>query len=157
EIAEMSIAAIRKLNSAGIKCTVLTKGVLPNSLAALSPENEYGITLVSLDEGFRKEIEPFSAPYGERIDALRSLHALGCRTWVSVEPYPTPNIIQQDLGKILEAVKFTGRIIFGRTNYSKRVSSYVGHKKFYADAAREVINFCNERGITYHIKKGTAK
>ena len=81
EIAAMSLAAIKKLNMAGIKCTVLTKGVLPSPLAGLSLENEYGITLVSLDEGFRKEIEPFSAPYDERIDALRNLHAMGCRTW----------------------------------------------------------------------------
>ena len=29
EISEMSIAAIRKLNDHGIKCTVLTKGILP--------------------------------------------------------------------------------------------------------------------------------
>ena len=130
EIAAMSMAAIRKLNAAGIRCTVLTKGVLPAGLSELSPKNEYGITLVSLDEGFRKEIEPFSAPYKERIDALRSLHELGCRTWVSVEPYPTPNIIRQDLGGILDAVSFTDRIIFGRTNYSRRVSSYRKHKEF---------------------------
>lgn len=157
EIAAMSIAAIRKLNTAGIKCTVLTKGVLPASLAELSPENEYGITLVSLDEGFRREIEPFSAPYDERIDALRTLHDMGCRTWVSVEPYPTPNMIQQDLNGILEAVKFSDRIIFGRTNYSRRASSYAGHKEFYTQSAQEVMNFCNERGISYHIKKGTIK
>ena len=37
--------AIRKLNEAGIKCTTLTKGLLPIELAELSPENEYGITL----------------------------------------------------------------------------------------------------------------
>ena len=42
EIAQMSMAAIRKLNTAGIKCTVLTKGVLPEDLADLSAENEYG-------------------------------------------------------------------------------------------------------------------
>ena len=41
EICNMSIAAIRKLNEAGIKCTVLTKGLLPIELAQLSPENEY--------------------------------------------------------------------------------------------------------------------
>lgn len=30
EIADMAIASIRKLNAAGIKCTVLTKGILPH-------------------------------------------------------------------------------------------------------------------------------
>ena len=49
EISEMSLQIIRKLNQAGIKCTVLTKGILPFELADLSHENEYGITLVSLN------------------------------------------------------------------------------------------------------------
>ena len=51
----MSIAAMRKLNEAGIKCTTLTKGLLPIELAQLSPENEYGITLISLDETYREK------------------------------------------------------------------------------------------------------
>ena len=33
EVEQMSIAAIRKLNSAGIKCTTLTKGITPASVA----------------------------------------------------------------------------------------------------------------------------
>ena len=53
EVSQMSIAAIRKLNEAGIKCTTLTKGLLPIELAELSPENEYGITLITLDEAYR--------------------------------------------------------------------------------------------------------
>lgn len=155
EIAEMSIAAIKKLNSAGIKCTVLTKGVLPLVLSELSPANEYGITLVSLDEGFRQEIEPFSAPYYERINALQKLHELGCLTWVSIEPYPTPNIIEQNLTKILEAVSFADKIIFGRTNYSKKVSAYKKHRQFYNAEANTFIAYCREHNISFHIKKGT--
>ena len=46
EVGTMSIAAIRKLNNAGIKCTILTKGVLPKALSELDKINEYGITLV---------------------------------------------------------------------------------------------------------------
>lgn len=40
EIQDMSIAAIRKLNAAGIKCSVLTKGILPIELAQFSKDNE---------------------------------------------------------------------------------------------------------------------
>ena len=47
EISTMSISAIQKLNVAGIKCSILTKGILPIELAQLSHENEYGITPVS--------------------------------------------------------------------------------------------------------------
>lgn len=155
QITDMSLAAITKLNEAGIKCTILTKGVLPISLADYSMINEYGITIISLNETYRKRVEHGAAPYKERLAALRSLHDRGCKTWVSIEPYPTPNIIEQDIGKILEAVAFTNKIIFGRTNYSKEISAYASHRAFYNEQAEHVISFCMERGIQYHIKEGT--
>ena len=43
EISDMSIKSIKKLNEAGIKCTVLTKGLIPIDLKDFSKENEYGI------------------------------------------------------------------------------------------------------------------
>ena len=52
EVKNMSIEAKKKLNAVGIKCSVLTKGILPVELAELSKENGYGITLISLDEDF---------------------------------------------------------------------------------------------------------
>lgn len=155
EIGKMSIACIRKLNSAGIKCTVLTKGILPSELVGMSEENEYGITLISLDEEYRKKMEPGAAPCADRLKALKSLHDQGCKTWVSVEPYPTPNLIEQDLGALLEAIKFADRIIFGRTNYSKTVNAYKDNKKFYNECAKQIIDFCEANSIAYHIKKKT--
>lgn len=155
EISKMSIAAIKKLNAAGIKCTALTKGILPIALAELSKENEYGITFVSLNEEYRKKMEPGAAPYANRLAALRALHDAGCKTWVSMEPYPTPNLIDQNLHDLLEAVSFVDKIIFGRTNYSTEVSSYKDHKAYYNELAKEVISFCEERGIQYHIKEKT--
>ena len=155
EIAQMSLAAIKKLNESGIRCSVLTKGILPVELANLSKENQYGITLISLDEAYRKKIEPFAAPYKERIKALKNLHENGFYTWVSVEPYPTPNLITQDLGIILQEISFVDKIIFGRTNYCKNVTAYKEHKNFYNMCAKQVIDFCQEHKIQYHIKKGT--
>jgi hypothetical protein len=148
-------AAIKKLNAAGIKCTVLTKGLLPTELAECSNDNEYGITLVSLDEGYRERIEPGAAPYVQRLASLRVLHEAGFKTWVSIEPYSTPNIITQDINKILEAVSFTDKIIFGRTNYSKDITAYKQHKQFYNEQVAVVIKFCEDRNIYYHIKEGT--
>lgn len=155
EVAEMSIAAMQRLNRAGIKCTVLTKGILPEMLTTLDRINEYGITLVSLDERFRQEYEPGAASLEERLASLRYLHENGCRTWVSMEPYPTPNFIEQDLTPILEAVGFADRIIFGRLNYNKKVAEYKEAKKFYNEEAQKVISFCKKRGVAYHIKDGT--
>ena len=131
EVSAMSVAAIRKLNEAGIKCTTLTKDLLPIELVELSPKNEYGITLISLDEDYREKMEPGAASYAERLAALQALH------------------------EILEAVAFTDRIIFGRTNYSKTANAYEGHRHFYNECAAEVMAFCQEHGIAYHIKEKT--
>ena len=155
EVSRMSIEIIKKLNAAGIKCTALTKGILPIELADLSPENEYGITLVSLDEGFRKEMEPNTASYQDRIASLRALHDAGCKTWVSIEPYPTPNLIEQDLNEILEAISFCDKIIFGRLNYNKKVSEYKDYKAYFNELAEQVIAYCKANGKQYHIKDGT--
>ena len=152
EVTMMSLLAIQKLNNAGIKCTVLTKGLLPIEMSTM---NEYGISLVSLNENFRKRYEPYTAPYRKRIAALKTMHEFNCKTWVSMEPYPTPNMVEQNLEEILSAVSFVDKIIFGRLNYSAEASGYPQHREFYNECAETVKNFCKERGIKCHIKKGT--
>ena len=56
---------------------------------------------------------------------------------------------------ILEEVGFVEKIIFGKMNYSKEVTAYKNHKAFFNERTAEVISFCDERGIGYHIKDGT--
>ena len=155
EVSKMSLNAIRKLNQAEIQCNVLTKGKLPIELKNYSKQNEYGITLVSLDEKFRKEYEPNSISYEKRIVALKKLHEAGCKTWISIEPYPTPNIIQQNLIEILNSVSFVDKIIFGRMHYNKTISEYKDYKDFFNKEASKIIDFCKEKKISYFIKKGT--
>lgn len=155
DIRDLSLGVLKRFNDSHINCSVLTKGVLPRELANFSKKNEYGITLVSLDESYREKYEPGAAPYEARIASLEYLHALGFKTWVSIEPYPTPNIISQDLNKILDKIVFVDRIIFGRTNYSKEISAYQKHKEFYNEQANIVIEFCKKNKIDYHIKNGT--
>lgn len=79
----MSIDAIKLINEWGIPCVVLAKGILPIELAELSDINQYGITLVSLDENFREEMEPGAAPPADRLAALKALSDAGCKTWAS--------------------------------------------------------------------------
>ncbi len=155
EVCDMSLAAIARLNEGDIPCVVLSKGELPLSLKNLSRENVYGITLVSLDEDYRRAYEPGAAPYGVRIAALKALHDEGCKTWVSLEPYPTPNMVEQDIRPLLESVAFADRIIFGRTNYSKLASSYPDVKDWYNRRVLDVVAFCRAMGIDYFIKTGT--
>ena len=155
EIRKMSLNSIKKLNDANIPCSLLTKGILPSELSNYSKKNIYGITLVSLSKKFHDDYEPFSADSEKRIKALQNLHEKGCKTWVSIEPYPTPNIVEQDINDILNKICFVNRIVFGRTNYNKAISSYNNHKVFYNEQAQIVIDFCKNNKIDYHIKNGT--
>lgn len=154
-IATLSIDIIGKLNEYGIPCSVLTKGILPAQLATFDDKNEYGITLVSLSDDFRKQFEPNAAPINERLAALKCLHDSGSKTWVSIEPYPTPNIFEQDLEELLDAVRFVDKIVFGKWNYNNAAAQYPNAENFYNTCAQEVIDFCYLHDIDCYIKKGT--
>src|ERR1039457_304339 len=66
DVQAMSLSIVERLNVAGIACSILTKGILPADLAdptRFPVENTYGISLVSLDEGFRHQWEPGASRY----------------------------------------------------------------------------------------------
>lgn len=158
QVCDLTLQIIDKLNKNNIRCTTLTKGVYPDELAkrnGFSANNEYGITLVSLDEAFRKTFEPNSARFKDRIKSLRKLHEKGFKTWVSMEPYPTPNIVDQDLKELLESVSFVDKIVFGRLNYNVKSSEWTNHKEYYNKCVDTVNNFCRKNKIDIHIKNGT--
>jgi DNA repair photolyase len=158
EVSDMSLNILEKLNKNNIRCTVLTKGAYPKELTdgdRFGNKNEYGITLVSLNDVFKKKFEPNSSPYLERLVSLKRLHKNGLNTWVSMEPYPTPNLVEQDLIKILKTVSFVDKIVFGKLNYNVRTNLFKNNKEFYNGCAKTVIDFCKEKGIEYHIKYGT--
>jgi DNA repair photolyase len=158
EVTDLTLKVIEKLNENNIKVTVLTKGLLPavlTNLKKFKSYNEYGISLVSLDENFKIKYEPFSSNYENRINSLRHLHENGLNTWISIEPYPTPNIIEQDIRNILEKISFVDKIIFGRMNYNSLVSRYKNFKGFYQRTVGVVSEFCVKNNIDLHIKKKT--
>jgi DNA repair photolyase len=155
DINELSLEVIKKINSHNKKVIVLTKGLLPKKLEDTSKINEYGITLITTDENYRKILEPGGSPIEQRVEALRYLHDKGFFTWVSIEPYPTPNIIDQDISVLLEKIKFVDKIIFGRLNYNPKSTSYKNRKDYYNKLTRVVIDFCKTNGIEYFIKKKT--
>ncbi|MFA5603785.1 MAG: radical SAM protein [Bacilli bacterium] len=155
DICNLSLEIIELVRKYDIPMTALTKGVFPKELTNSSKKNSYGITLISLNEDFREQMEPGSAPYRDRIKSLYNLHKEGFNTWVSIEPYPTPNFIEQNFLEILDAVKFVDKIIFGRLHYNKKVSQYKDYKKYYNELSKQVIKFCEENKIEYHIKNKT--
>lgn len=159
-IKDLTLRIIEKLNQNEIKVTVLTKGIFPKELTdfkRFSKKNEYGITLVSLDKNFKKKYEPFSASFKDRINSLKYLHENGLKTWISIEPYPTPNLdpSANNIAKILNNIKFVNKIIFGKLNYNSDVYRFKNSTKFYKECAKKVIDFCKKNDIQYHIKEGT--
>jgi three-Cys-motif partner protein len=167
EIKELTLKIIERLNKEGIKVTTLTKGIYPDEI--LNKEkflqtNEYGITLVSLNNEFKNNFEPFSAPYEERIAHLKKLSDNGLNTWVSVEPYPTPDLDNQadKIERLLEKISFVKKLIFGKLNYRRLTeynngysSSWKNNEDFYWEMVKRVVNFCKRNKIKYHIKFGT--
>lgn len=158
KIRDLSLKIIERLNKDGIKSICLTKGVYPKQLAKkeiYGSNNEYGITLVSLSEDFRKKFEPGAAPVKDRIKSLKYLHDVGLKTWISMEPYPTPNIFAQNIDEILKTISFVDKIVFGRLNYNSKVGEFKNYQTFYNELAEKVIKFCKENRIECIIKEGT--
>lgn len=158
EVIKLTLKILEKLNTYGIRSTIITKGIYPKELVNASKYNslnEYGSTIVSLSEEYRKKFEPGAAPIKNRIESLKELHKSGLKTWVSMEPYPTSNIVKQDIKTILESISFVDKIVFGRWNYNSAISNQIGVKEFYNSMANYVIKFCKDRNIDVHIKDGT--
>ncbi len=150
EVTGMSLTLIELINSYGIPCSLLTKGLIPADLTdrhRFPVENSHGISLVSLDESFRRHWEPGAAPYADRIGALKQLHESGRRTLIHMEPYPTPNFIVQDLQPILQQVSFADEIYFSGWNYNNAVKQVPGYREFYREQSAIVQRFCREHRI----------
>ncbi len=149
EVTSLSLGLVEKLNAHGVRASLLTKGVPPFELAdaRFDRKNIIGISLVSLDERFRRRFEPGAAPYRARIAGLTRLHSAGCRTLVHIEPYPTPNIVRQEIRPLLEAVAFVDELYFGGWNYSPLPGPPAERDYFYRSQGQIVRAFCREHHI----------
>jgi len=157
EVSKLTLNIINLINQYGLKVTTLTKGKYPSNLLdyGFHSGNEYGVSLVSTKKSFFDYYEPNTYNWKFRVKQLKKLSQLGAKTWVSMEPYPTPNICNQSLLELLDQISFTDKIIFGRLNYNSQVSKYNYAKSFYNDCVQQVIEFCDFFKIEYHIKDGT--
>jgi DNA repair photolyase len=152
EITAMSLRLIALINSHGIRCSILTKGRLPADLSdrhRFPADNLLGISLISQNEEFRKLWEPEAAPYHERIRALKSLHDNGCQTLVHIEPYPTPNILKQNLEDLLKTIGFVDHIYFSGWNYNSEARRYTDYVEFYKNESSLIQQFCTKHCIQY--------
>jgi DNA repair photolyase len=135
----------------GINVAILSK---MERIVSVETGIRCGATIVSLENEFARMYEPRAPHPKNRLEKLKIAHKRGVFVWVSMEPYPAPEIFKQDLDKLLEELSFVDFIIFGKWNYDKRANTPEA-KEFYKNAAAEFVDFCEEHKIRYHVKSDT--
>lgn len=165
EVITRSLQTIELLNRNNITCRILTKGILPACLINYSKSNKYGITLITMNDNFRKQLEPHASSIYNRIGALRYLHDNGCYTWVSIEPFlpiefynNDENLFFSALNEILYNINFVNEIIFGGLcvhNVSNSMYNNDINKRLYKEAADIIRRFCESTDKKFWIRKDT--
>jgi DNA repair photolyase len=120
-----------------------------------------GITITSLDENFRKTLEPCSVDYGKRIDTLAVLKGNGISTYLSCEP-----IFPVKEANPIEIVQKTSEIVgvfeFGMWNKYryKHLPKYYWQDysdDYYIALFEKIIQYCEENKINYCIASHSKK
>lgn len=148
-------AVIEVLNRASVGVTILTKcdasPILP-TLAAY-PNNRFGCTLTVIDDGMRELWEPGAAPFSQRVASLKEAHALGLRTWASMEPVINP---EQSLEIVRRTHSFVDEFKVGKMNYEHMLPpklqpaiKAIDWSKFHTD----VVQLLEALSCEYYIKQ----
>jgi len=100
--------------------SILTKSDLvlrDTDLLGEGPENEVGMTIITLNERVRRVFEQGAPPSTQRIEALRSLSTQGIRTYAFIGPI-IPYLSTPDLEELIRLLGESGvsYILFDRLN-----------------------------------------
>jgi hypothetical protein len=87
-----------------------------------APRNDSGMTLMTHEET-RHKPDKRDKERGSK-GAYGIMLGIGFKTWDSIESYPTPNIVSQELKEILDKVSFADKIVFGRLKRTSSLSNY---------------------------------
>jgi DNA repair photolyase len=136
------------LRQHGLGFCVLTKGGT-RALADLDlyrPDRDaFASTLTSLDAGFSAKWERGAAMPADRIEALRTFHAAGIFTWVSLEP----TLDVESSLKIVEATHgFVNLFKIGRVNYLPMTKT-----TDWRAYTERMIELCARLGVKHYVKR----
>jgi DNA repair photolyase len=154
-----------------VKITILTKSDLllrDIDLFKCIPHIQAGVSLNTLDDSVRKDLEPRAASIDKRIDAVKTLHDNGIRTHVFLSPM-FPGIT--NFKKIIERCKpFTDEFWFENLNlrgsFRPAVMRYIynnhknlialyddiykfKHNDYWRGIKKEIAQFCKDNAIQY--------
>lgn len=145
--------AIEVMHSAGAGVNILTKGGMramrDRDLFAHHPGlTRLGATLTFSNAEDSQAWEPQAADPDDRLRMLREAHAMGIRTWASLEPVIDP---EQTLELIRLSADFVDEFKVGRWNHDARASQ-IDWRGF----ASQVVGLLDGLGKRYMIKKDLA-
>lgn len=106
---------------------------------------EYGTTLLFTDDRTRQEWEPNAAMVHERIEAIKTAHAAGVRTWLSMEPVIDP---AQALALIRLLAPVVDTFKVGKLNHYPDIERGIDWTKFVRSALELLVG----TGRDYYIK-----
>lgn len=165
---------LQQLRYSGAAVTILTKSALvlrDMDVFKQLPDVTVGFSINTTDDAFRQDTEPFAACIPERLNALKTLHENGIRTWVHVSPiFP----YLSDWKAVLEAAgPFTDRFSFEnlklRAAALPRVLLYINRRhpqllKAYEDIykhdgsafwralRKEILAYCNRGRLSAEVQ-----
>lgn len=132
----------------GLAFCTLTKGGARalRDLDLFRPDRDaFACTLTSLDDQFSLKWERGAALPGTRIEALRTFHARGLFTWVSLEPTLD---VEASMQIVRETHEFVDLYKIGRVNYLPMTRTtdweYYTHR---------MIDLCQSLNVRHYIKK----
>lgn len=141
--------ALQIVQRYGMGICTLTKGGL-RSLADIGifrpAWDAYAATLTGMNDAFSARFEPKAAPISERVDALRTFHARGIFTWVSLEPTLS---IEESLAVVHGTHGFVDLYKVGRANYMGAITKTTDWR----DYTLRMIDVLQRVGAKHYIKK----
>jgi hypothetical protein len=110
-----------------------------------------GLTIVTLDDGLRKRIEPNASPIVDRIDVLKKLKTSRISTYCSIEPLiPDPQHNPIDLVNTLK--DFVDLFEFGILNSKERTQVPLRYDlDYYKNLFPKLITYCKQNNVKYCI------
>lgn len=146
---QATAATITMLVSGGLAFCTLSKGgsrALP-FLPLYRPDRDaYAATLTSLHDDYSLKWERQAALPADRISTLRTFHAAGIFTWVSIEPTLS---VEESLMIIKATRGFVDHFKIGRANYLKEITRMTDWR----DYTLRVVDLCQKYGISHYVKR----
>jgi len=146
EIHQLTRQAIHILHASGFAVNILTKGGSRaiNDLRLLQDGDSFATTLTFLDREKSSLWEPGAAEPIERINTMKVAHAMGIKTWVSLEPVLEPS---ETLEIIRQTHTFVDLFKVGKLNHHPLAGEIDWHK-----FAKDSIIALEEYGCQYYLK-----